>query len=345
MRRILPRVTSVRGFTLIELLVVIAIIALLISLLLPSLGKAREAGRNVVCQSMQRQLAQAQLTYAGTWKDYIACAVTSGADVVFYNGATVIGDTSSTMPTSVNDWISPIMGDAAGLPANRARRTLTIFNKYACASARAENDFLFPSSGGGADRPDFDAAQTELKYRQISYLAPEGIHYLSYSLPASQSRYAPPGVSGPPSPLRKSDFITPVVTPPDYRPRLDRIGTQLSNKVLVADGTRYFDPTSRILDFDINVNSQYGSFVDAGPIFHGSTAYGRSFAGAPNNTRLTFRHNRSINAAFFDGSVRNLQADAVYRRVDYWYPTRSTFTGGPATPESLQEYTVNEFVP
>lgn len=58
------RPTRLPAFTLIELLIVIAIIGLLISILVPALGRAREISRQTVCGSNLRQFGIALLNYA-----------------------------------------------------------------------------------------------------------------------------------------------------------------------------------------------------------------------------------------------------------------------------------------
>ncbi len=60
---------SRKGFTLIELLVVVAIIALLISILLPSLGRARTLAKRTVCLTNLRQIGIATRAYAGANND------------------------------------------------------------------------------------------------------------------------------------------------------------------------------------------------------------------------------------------------------------------------------------
>lgn len=60
-----------RAFTLIEVLVVVAIIALLISILLPSLRVARERSKAVACSSNLRQLGYGAVQYAGDNREYV----------------------------------------------------------------------------------------------------------------------------------------------------------------------------------------------------------------------------------------------------------------------------------
>jgi len=60
-----------KGFTLVELLVVIAIIALLMSILMPALGRARQQAKDALCKSNLHQWCTVMTMYTGDNNGYI----------------------------------------------------------------------------------------------------------------------------------------------------------------------------------------------------------------------------------------------------------------------------------
>jgi prepilin-type N-terminal cleavage/methylation domain-containing protein len=96
------------GFTLVELLVVIGIIALLISILLPSLQKAREQANQLKCMNNERQLLNAVMMYTNDNSGYFPCDFTTGANGTHVQGY-IDSDSSPYSPYAVelNPWWAP----------------------------------------------------------------------------------------------------------------------------------------------------------------------------------------------------------------------------------------------
>lgn len=139
-----------RAFTLIELLVVISIVALLISILLPALGAAREAARSSQCSVNQRQLVMAGFAYAGDYKQQIS--------------PTNIDRNSDGDMTDQYDWFFYSIWTYLGYAENR-------FNY-------PENDF---QGNTGADRNVFQCPVTKyIGLRRYPNATHPGIARISY---------------------------------------------------------------------------------------------------------------------------------------------------------------------
>lgn len=351
-RSSIRRGTSRRAFTLIELLVVVAIIALLISILLPSLRDAREQARAVVCGQQMRDLGNGIAAYFAEHNDWIPGTNTSGVATAAHNDRgrpELLQDPS--IPTQVQDWITPIRSEQMEMPASRAARLREVTNEFGCPSQVFNEAQIYtaalPSCPDRAEIQDMEGP-----WRALSYMMPEGFQLwgLRYDADDTGNPYR---IALAQHETRTGRNIWAETQKPffsavhqTFKSRLQEIGNP-SQKLCAADGTRYLTATG-ILDFDPSPNPEYfGSFTSSGAWWSGSTAYGvkkpsqnwnnRSLPSSSdppaqgNNIPLSYRHGSRnvgttahsnsgrINALFFDGSVRRL-GDKQSRNPVLWYP-------------------------
>jgi prepilin-type N-terminal cleavage/methylation domain-containing protein/prepilin-type processing-associated H-X9-DG protein len=113
-----------RGFTLVELLVVIGIIALLISILLPSLNRARETARAIKCASNLRTIGQGLAMYVAENKQYFPAAYTYIGNL----------DNSGTPSKGYRHWSSYLYGNKAKMNNDSVFRTTDGWGAFVCPS-------------------------------------------------------------------------------------------------------------------------------------------------------------------------------------------------------------------
>ena len=151
------RKTSHHGFTLVELLVVIGIIALLISILLPSLNKARESAKVVACLSNLHQLGLAMNMYANDNKGAWPCWYNpndESASSKYYSSGFAWFDVAGATPYH---WV----GIGSVYPYVKSAKV------FFCP---ADEYFTSSSNSDGVDFDDLDWNNSPNQYKLCSYV-------------------------------------------------------------------------------------------------------------------------------------------------------------------------------
>ncbi len=332
------------AYTLIEILVVVAILAVLMSLLLPSLRQAREQARSVKCGTQLRDRGLGLHTYFAENDGWIPGVNTTGVTVWEHAGIAGFSN-QDWVPVQTYDWMTPILHQSMELEATRAARFRELMNEFRCPAQATYRSVLYPPGlMQCVDRQDFLTEPDD--WTTISYLMP--VHFQHWGYNYEDEMLTTHVQSGTSFPI-KTMPVGWEAAHPTYKSRLGRVGNP-SRKIAVADGTRYL--ATNMLDTDPDQTPDwFGAFTSSGAWWCGSTAYGvRSYTdnwsgtrvsaapwpyGQGRNLALSYRHgwqqsdatsgqasdnSGRINALFFDGSVRNLD-DRESRAPSLWYPT------------------------
>jgi len=142
-----------KAFTLIELLVVVAIIALLISILLPSLSRARELAKRAGCRANLRGIGQASYIYSNDYNESFPIAFHTQTGSGTNPGVTYAGlmgrggDTSGTPDVTKEISGSSTTAERTSVPVSRSLFLLVIQNastpkQFICPSASDQEDTL-----------------------------------------------------------------------------------------------------------------------------------------------------------------------------------------------------------
>ena len=294
------------GFTLIELLVVVAIIALLISILLPSLNRAKQQARQLVCLTNLKSQGEAAHMYADENKGWIPRGI-MGINQVIYDSRAPLYHLYCTAIIKYLGWNGEV-GLLVGINEqewNLTGDTTKLYNEvdnhiqdavpYRVLNAvlRKFPQYHCPDFPGVMDRTEFQPGTSPMDY--VASAMPIPYTERNYQVDQGNMEWDPSGEAQPEN-AGSSDY--------ESESKLDKFPSDANPAALVY-----------VTEANVALAWNYGGNA-SGPRFHHFFLGSQLPFGSMPRIADDQRHPGGLNALFFDGHCKTMEL----HQMDVAYP-------------------------